>query len=254
VNGSNWSFKKYLVLLITMLPAVFILTYFNAVLAGNVENERGGVIYFDMALDEARQLIYGSDEAGRQIHVIDANTLGVVMTIPVGTMDGPNGIDISPDGQELAVALPDPPQVVFLNLDTLTVTAVITTNPGSHLPYDVIYGRPGRLYSAGRNGSHIQVYDTVNKTIVGQSTSNNATNPHMAMTADKNTLFVSRVNGTPQRLYRYDITTDSPVETAQTSNVSVDALAVNPDGSRVYTPRGQMWNGDLNNLLYRKSP
>jgi YVTN family beta-propeller protein len=241
--------KRCFNLLIAVIPVICFFIYLNNVVAGSSADANQNVIYFDMALDKARQRIYGSDEAGGQIHVIDANTLGVVMTIPVGTMDGPNGIDISPDGQELAVALPDPPQVVFLNLDTLTVTAVITTNPGSHLPYDVIYGRPGRLYSAGRNGSHIQVYDTVSKTIVGQSTSNNATNPHMAMTADKNTLFVSRVNGTPQRLYRYDITTDSPIETAQTSNASVDALAVNPDGSKVYTPRGQMWNGDLNNLL-----
>ena len=52
------------------------------------------VIYFDLVVDEPRQLLYGSDVDGGTIHVISMNTQEVLSTLRVGAR--PAGIDISP--------------------------------------------------------------------------------------------------------------------------------------------------------------
>jgi hypothetical protein len=41
------------------------------------------VIYFDMAVDESRQLLYVSDWEGGSIHAVSMATLDVVSTVPV---------------------------------------------------------------------------------------------------------------------------------------------------------------------------
>ena len=251
MSHAKYPFKRIAFLIIAVFHAILVLTCFHQALAGNVENAKQGIIYFDIALDETRQRIYGTDEANNQLHVIDMDTLGVVMTIPIGTLDGPTGLDISPNGQELAVAVPDPHQIVFFDLDTLSITGVVTPNFGV-LPYDVVYGRPGRLYSAGRNGTGIEVIDTISKTVIGGIYGQFfSTNPKFAITADNNTLYVGRVNGTPQRIYRLDISTDTISETGQTPgpSVRVDDIAVTPDGSKLFTSRGQIWNGALTTVL-----
>jgi DNA-binding beta-propeller fold protein YncE len=61
------------------------------------------VVYFDLAVDESRQLLYGSDRNGESIHVVSMTTLNVISTVNVGSQ--PTGLDISPEGDELAVSL-----------------------------------------------------------------------------------------------------------------------------------------------------
>jgi DNA-binding beta-propeller fold protein YncE len=213
-----------------------------------------GVVYFDLAIDDARQLMYGSDQNGGTVHVIAMDTLDVVDTVDVGTQ--PAGLDISADGNELAVALYGQGEIAFVDLDTLSVTDRVVPEGtfGPNTPYDVLYGRPGRLYSVGNPGSggfdYVHAFDTDLKTEVGRSTEIMRAAPRLAMTADHNTLYVSQVTFSPQKIYRFDITTDIPIQTAQAPHgpVQVDTLCVLPDGY-VYTSRGQVWSADLSTQL-----
>jgi hypothetical protein len=112
-------------------------------------------------------------------------------------------------------------------------------------------GNPG---SSGFD--YVHVFDTVNKVEVGRSSEIMRAVPRLAMTADHNTLYDSEVILSPQKIYRFDISTDTPVQTAAAPHgpVSVNTLAVTPDGSQVYSSRGQVWNGDLNTQLGSFSP
>ena len=67
---------------------------------------------------------------------------------------------------------------------------------------------------------------------------------------------VHRVTASPQKIYRFDISTDTPAQTADAPHgpVEVDTLAVTPDGSQVFSSRGQVWSGDLSTQLGSFSP
>jgi DNA-binding beta-propeller fold protein YncE len=131
------------------------------------------VVYFDLAIDEPRQKLYGSDKMGGTINVISMVTHEVVSTLNLGSQ--PAGLDIDPNGNELAVALMGQGEIAFVDLNTLAVIKRVVPEVtfGPNEPYDVIYGRPGRLYSVGNPGSsgldNLHVFDTITKTEVGHS-------------------------------------------------------------------------------------
>jgi YVTN family beta-propeller protein len=75
------------------------------------------VLYFDLVVDGPRQLLYGSDKDGGTIQVISQGTLQVIDEVSVGS--GPAGIDIKPDGTELAVALSGEGEIALLILTRL---------------------------------------------------------------------------------------------------------------------------------------
>jgi DNA-binding beta-propeller fold protein YncE len=217
-------------------------------------------LYFDMVIDETRELIYGSNRSGGEIHLISMNTLDIISTLSVGSE--PSGVDISPDDAELAVALYGQSEIAFIDLDTLMVTARV--NPavayGPNRPYDLLYGRPGRLYSVGNPDTsgfdYVHVFDTDSHTELGCSNEIMRAAPRLAMTADHNFLYVSQVTFTPNKIYRFDITSDNPVQIAAAPHgpVRVNTLAVKPDGSKVYSSRGQIWSNDLSTMLGSFSP
>jgi DNA-binding beta-propeller fold protein YncE len=217
-------------------------------------------LYFDMVIDETRELIYGSNRSGGEIHIISMNTLDIISTLSVGSE--PSGVDISPDDAELAVALYGQSEIAFIDLDTLMVTARV--NPavayGPNRPYDLLYGRPGRLYSVGNPDTsgfdYVHVFDTDSHTELGCSNEIMRAAPRLAMTADHNFLYVSQVTFTPNKIYRFDITSDNPVQIAAAPHgpVRVNTLAVKPDGSKVYSSRGQIWSNDLSTMLGSFSP
>jgi DNA-binding beta-propeller fold protein YncE len=217
-------------------------------------------LYFDMVIDETREVIYGSNRSGGEIHIISMNTLDIISTLSVGSE--PTGVDISPDGTELAVTLYGQSEVAFIDLDTLMVTARVTPagTSGPNKPYDLLYGRPGRLYSVGNPDSsgidYVHVFDTDSHTELGRSTEIMRAAPRLAMTADHNFLYVSQVTFTPNKIYRFDITSDNPVQIAAAPHgpVKVNTLAVKPDGSKVYCSRGQIWSNDLSTILGSFSP
>ncbi|MDH5606059.1 MAG: hypothetical protein OEY93_04160, partial [Anaerolineae bacterium] len=100
------------------------------------------VVYREIILDESRNLIYGSDYQNGKIHLLSSSTLSPVGFIDVGP--SPSGIDISPDGNELAVASYGQGEVLFIDLDSLSNITKLSL--GTSEPIDVIYGRPGRHY------------------------------------------------------------------------------------------------------------
>ena len=121
---------------------------------------------YTLKSDPARPLLYASDAGGGEIIVIDTASEAVVDTVAVGAR--PTFMDVSPDGQFLAVSLNEGRSVAFVNLETRTLDGTVP------LP-----GFPGRPAFCGENqlfvgtgafpdlSDQIQVVDTAARTIVG---------------------------------------------------------------------------------------
>ncbi len=121
---------------------------------------------FTLKSDPGRPLVYASDAGSGQIIVIDSSTEVVVDTIDVG--ERPTFMDISADGQFLAVSLNAGSSVAFVNLETRTLDGNIS------LP-----GFPGRLAFCGSDQlfvetgafpdftQQIQIANTISGVIVG---------------------------------------------------------------------------------------
>ena len=81
--------------------------------------------YNDLAIDLPRGRVYGTDISGR-IDVIDLDTANVVDTYMLPSGADPIGIDLSPDGSELAVALHGLEKILFINPEDGTTIAEVT--------------------------------------------------------------------------------------------------------------------------------
>ena len=79
------------------------------------------------------------------------NTLQLVKSFTLINGAAPKGIALSPNGSELAIAQSGLSSILFLNPTNGSTVATITPNgtSGLNIPWDVIYGRAGRLYSSG---------------------------------------------------------------------------------------------------------
>ena len=224
-------------------------------------------VYFEVAIDEARGWIYGSDAAGGKIDVIRISDLRLEKSIALADA-APKGIALDPDGSELAVAnygTGNVGSILFINPDTGDTIATITPDVGTttiNKPWDVIYGRTDRLYSTGNPDSqeidYIHVIDTTTYTEVGKSTDDLIRMfPSLAISSDKNTLYVSDENTlfvndtqeTQDQIYKYDITTDTPTRLSilpSSDWVSFTHFLLSPDESKIFTDSGQVWDIDLN--------
>ncbi|HKU51880.1 MAG TPA: hypothetical protein VJQ25_05400, partial [Nitrospira sp.] len=116
-------------------------------------------LYFDLVADEARGWIYGSDSAGNKVDVIDRASLQLVKSFILVNGASPKGMDFNPVSDELAVAQNGGGSVIFIDPDTGATNTAITGGK----PYDVIYGRTGRLYSVGSGGTYdyVHIIDSV---------------------------------------------------------------------------------------------
>lgn len=211
--------------------------------------------YKDLAIDLPRSRVYGTDMSGR-IDVMDLETFAVLESYLLHAGAKPTGIDLSPDGNELAVALNGLEAILFL--DPETGAEITRTTPqltmGSYyenMPSNVIYGRPGRLYSDGNaNGSdYIHTIDTTTYTWLAKS-SNTFSGAELAITDNKNTLYANRL-GSPNNIYLMNIQTDTPTFSAMGPHgpVSATKFAIIPDGSKVFTAQAQVWSGNMQNSL-----
>ena len=208
----------------------------------------GSLPYFDLVLDEPRGVLYGSSVLGHKIDVIAIDTLQVVDQIRLNNGSQPNNMDLSPDGNELAVAATAANSVVFINTNTRTISAPVMPNvDGAIRPFDVKYGRPGRLYSSGAgNGiDYLHVFDTTTHTEIGSSLYPNVISsaPYLSISADKNLVYA---NEAPQVVRLFDVSTDSPVILASTDNTfqGKNSLLL-ADNSKLFTNAGQVWNSSL---------
>ena len=222
---------------------------------------KGSTAYFELVADEARQVLYGSNPTGQRVDIISMTTNKVIGKIWFNNNSFPKGMDISPNGNELAVALYQGGVIAFIDLDTRTITHKIfpdTRTPetpsyySGTKPYDVIYGRPGRLYSSGApysSGSDfIHVIDTDNHEEIGRSGYQIASGPWLAISSDKTTLFVNDDKYvSPQKLYKFDVTTDAlsdPVESAHADWLKGDRFLLSAD-ERIFMDSGMVWDTSL---------
>jgi DNA-binding beta-propeller fold protein YncE len=208
--------------------------------------------YRDFAFDMPRNLLYGTDASGR-VDVIDQDTGAVVDSFLLPNGADPIGIDLSPDGSELAVALNELQSILFLNAETGAVIARVKplNNDDSNLPYDVIYGRAGRLYSnAQPDFEYIHVFDTTTHTWLAKSDHIISTGAEMAITSDHKYLYANQ-KLSPNNIYVLDVQTDTVMELHEGPHgyVTAPRFTIIPDGSKVFTSTGQVWSGDMQTRL-----
>lgn len=204
----------------------------------------------DLALDEAHNLLYGSDINGGKVWIFSLPTLSTVATIDVGPQSQPIGMDISQDGTMLAVARTNAQYRNIALIDTASRKVVGTLSPSVGTPWDVRFGRQGRLYSvgfpSGTVADVVHVWDLTSLTEVGRSACCTGDAQDVVITADGNTLYESEIGQTGLSIVRFDTSTDTPVALGATPPVQFGgAVAIKPDGSRVYNSNGEVWSGNL---------
>jgi Zn-dependent metalloprotease len=215
-------------------------------------------VYFDLVLDESRGWIYGSDSAGNKVDVISMTTLQLVKSFLLVNGAAPKGIALSPTGNELAIAQFGAASILFLNPNNGQTVATLTPNVDPfypNRPWDVIYGRSGRLYSSGNPDSSgldfIHVINTTTHTEISKSSYVIRATPYLAISSDKNTLWANETFS-PNKLYKFDITTDTipnPTNTAHTSGFSASTFILDTADNQVFTDTGQVWTSDLKSKI-----
>ena len=188
------------------------------------------------AVDAARHRVYVASPTSNAVEVIDAQTLGIVASVFVGS--SPNGLSIAPDGRRLYVANAGSTvaAVAVVDLETLTtLPAIALSSP----VLDVAAGLGGRLYVA-------QATDTYGSTVVAQVDAvTGAATPFpdptgmrinsgdtLRLTPDRATLFTARA-GYDQPARRWDVSGSAPALTGNMflpSGGNQQDLVVSPNG------------------------
>ncbi len=216
--------------------------------------------YNDLAIDVSRDLVYGTDVSGR-IDVINMDTADTVSSYLLPSGADPIGIDLSPDGSELAIALHGLEKILFIDPEDGTTIAEVTPQLDNHiyydnLPFDLIYGRAGRLYSSGNPGSggidYIHVIDTSTHTWIDKSPYPNTirTDTEFILNQNKTYLYANQTFS-PNNLYIYDVRTDIVTELYKGPHgpVYAEKFTIVPDGSKIFTSNGQVWDSILQSQL-----
>ena len=207
---------------------------------------------FDFALDEPHHLLYGSDRLGDKVWVLSVPTLSPLTSLDLGPQSQPVGLDLTKDGTILAVARHGTGDIVLIDTASLSIIGTLHPPGGPSFdfsPWDVRFGRPGRLYSAGRGTSGaVHVFDVGKRVEVGHSAPIAGDANWLVVTADGTTLYDTEVI-IQERVARYDITTDTPVGSGATPENGGGTVAIKPDGSRVYRSSGEVWAADLQTRL-----
>ena len=205
----------------------------------------------DMAVDAARQRLYVSVPSLEQVVVISTETYEIIERITFETE--PRRIDISIDGSLLFVALDAFSTVAFVDLETFDFSQVEIYNElGSPRTWDVIEGRPGRVFvSANEGGRSTYIVmidrDANNAAIRVANGRSIRARPIFARSPDGTALYVG-AGRLPYSLYKLDIsenpgsgTTAAPIILQGTHGYvsGTDRLALSPDGNIMYTSSGQ---------------
>ncbi len=222
----------------------------------------GRLTYWDLVADNAHGVLYGSNDADSTVDVISMSTLQVINQVRLTNHAEPTGMDLSPDGSELAVAQNGASSIAFISTSTLQVTATAMVYPdGLNRPYDVIYGRAGRLYSTGNSGpgsnDYIHVIDTTTHTEIAKSAYAVRATPRLAISSDKNSLYVIEPLSSAQtQLELFNVSTDSipnPVVTPANAATGTSFILLG-DNTRLFTNTAQVWNASLTTQVGTFSP
>ena len=110
----------------------------------------------DLAFDAPRNRLYVSVPLDNEVLAISLETLEVVRRVPAGSL--PRGIDLSHDGSRLFVAIDDAPAIASVDLETFSITRIeVGELFGGSGSYDVVEGRPGRVFVAASTSSGASV-------------------------------------------------------------------------------------------------
>jgi Zn-dependent metalloprotease len=213
--------------------------------------------YNDLAIDISRNRVYGTDTSGR-VDVIDMDTADILNSYLLPSGADPIGIDLSPDGGELAVALHGLEKILFIDPANGATIAEVTPQLNDSIyytnrPFDLIYGRTGRLYSSGSSGiDYIHVIDTSTHTWVTKSPYPNTirTNTEFILNQSKTYLYANQTLS-PNNLYIYDVRSDVITKLYEGAHgrVSAEKFTIIPDGSKIFTSTGQVWDSILQSQL-----
>jgi predicted outer membrane repeat protein len=211
--------------------------------------------YRDFAFDMPHNRVYGTDASNR-VDVIDQDSGNVLTSYLLPNGANPIGIDLSPDGDELAIALNGLEKILFINPENGAKIAEVTpkavaSSYYANLPYDVIYGRSGRLYAAGHPSSYgsdyLHVIDAVSHTWLARSTVYLDISNELAITSDKRFVYANDFSSS-YNLHVFDVQTDTMIEVSKDA-ISANKFAVTPDGSKTFTSAGSVWGTNTKESL-----
>ena len=211
----------------------------------------GNTAYAKLLFDQNRDVFYGVDPTGHKIDVISNDTYQVIGQHRFINGARPASIAISPDGAEIAVSLRGLQQIHFIDPDTWELIARLQlTNVYEGVYNDLVYGRPGRLYTP------CSIVNTSTHTEIRKLPVCFENTPYLAITQDTNTLYVNE-HFSPQKMYKFNISTDTATlisTTPHTSNYYGYRFIVLPNGTKLYTDGWQIWSADLSTLLGMLEP
>lgn len=201
---------------------------------------------FDMALDEARQLLYVSNVVLHELQIVSIESLQIVARLPMYT---PIGIDISLDGTRLFVALGRSGAVAVVDLETWETSEIVLEgilgHPGT---FDVVEALPNRLFVTAAPGSGGSAFVVMVKLDEGNAAQRVASRriirsrPVLEPSPDRRFLYVGE-GFNPNSLYKLDITReDAPIilENRHGTVSGTDHLEVSADGDRIFLGSGQV--------------
>ncbi|HEX8916867.1 MAG TPA: hypothetical protein VF898_00040, partial [Chloroflexota bacterium] len=211
-------------------------------------------VYFELALDEARGWIYGSDSSGNKVDVISMSTLQLVKSFTLVNGATPKGIALSPDGSELAIAQNGASSILFLNPTTGATVGTVIPNvtTGPNRPWDLMYGRTGRMYSTGNGGiDFIHVINTTTHTEISRSSTSIGSYPRLAISADNNTLYTSEAQLSPQNLDKFDVSTDTIPAPFYIFGAGFyeNSFILDRVENLIFTDSGQVWTADAKSQI-----
>jgi len=208
---------------------------------------------FALVLDPARQQLYVSVPGTNEVDVLSMGTLEILDRVFLGGQS-PVGMSLSLDGSKLYVALNSGSGVGIIDLASLTTTTVDASSAlGDSRAWDVVEGRPNRVYVSANPGSSgfswLAQIATDQSNLVTRFPSGGIIRaaPIFVASSDRQFLYVGESAFSPQSLHKFDIRTDSPslVMDAPFGSVSgMNALDISPDGTRLYTASGQVLRTD----------
>lgn len=200
---------------------------------------------FDIAVDPVRGWLFVSIPSENEVVVISMSPLRILDRIDFEG-GAPHGLHLGMNGDTLYVALNQAGIVAAVDLNTKTVTEIpVSEALGDSRVYDVVEGKRNRLYVSANPGSSGIAYLAMVKLDEANSVSRLSSGgvirarPVLLESPDMKYLYVG-MGFSPQRLYKFDITTDDPQKVLEDSVKRTERFDVSPDGNRIYLKSGHV--------------
>jgi YVTN family beta-propeller protein len=159
----------------------------------------------DLAESPDQSKIYVTVPSQNAVAVIDAHTLQVLNTVPIGS--NPSSLTISPDGSTLYVANSLSSFVARLNTSTLTTMSPFVAPGGT--PTNVRFGNNNRLWV--QSGAGISPLDATTGLSAGPGI-NLGNGGHLLISPDRNSLYLGNVGVDPAGAVKIDVSGTTPVQ------------------------------------------